>query len=312
MKFLELPLGTVFTVTDQFYSPVYVKISNVYYADNPNITYLNSCNYITAEGSLFGYAVECTVRSHIDINSDKYKNIIKLCSAQGCINTTYAALLTQIQELRGKRNGTLHGTTNICGNTELKFEYLSANSHTEWVTINYHESKNNFITYQFTYFEKGSISSNYAYTIWLNFNGTGDLISYVCRDVQNNDTIRKCNILEISDYFTTQEVYKIICLIVKEVINMEKETKQQFTTDTMDDKALNIVLNYAINHLDKSDDLPEIIPYIVWKSKILKNWKYLISTTLYDGMYYELTYNGETKEWYLDAYKKFENKVIKE
>ena len=28
-------------------------------------------------------------------------------------------------------------------------------------------------------------------------------------------------------------------------------------------------------------------------------------------MYYELTYNGDKEEWYLDAYKKFENQVIK-
>lgn len=48
------------------------------------------------------------------------------------------------------------------------------------------------------------------------------------------------------------------------------------------------------------------------KAKALQNWKYLISSTLYDGMYYELTYNGDKKEWYLDAYKKFENRVISE
>ena len=28
-------------------------------------------------------------------------------------------------------------------------------------------------------------------------------------------------------------------------------------------------------------------------------------------MYYEMTYNGDRKEWYLDAYKKFENVVIR-
>lgn len=80
----------------------------------------------------------------------------------------------------------------------------------------------------------------------------------------------------------------------------------------MDEKALWIVSDYIINHLDKSDNIPVFDTYIVWKCKTLQNWKYLISSTLYDGMYYELTYNGDAKEWYLDAYKKFENKVIKE
>lgn len=80
----------------------------------------------------------------------------------------------------------------------------------------------------------------------------------------------------------------------------------------MDKKAVDIVLAYIINHLDKSDNKPDFEVYIVWKCKALQNWKYLISSTLCDGMYYELTYNGDRKEWYLDAYKKFENQVIKE
>jgi len=33
---------------------------------------------------------------------------------------------------------------------------------------------------------------------------------------------------------------------------------------------------------------------------------------MFDGMYYELTYNGDKKEWYLDSYKEFENRVIPE
>ena len=80
----------------------------------------------------------------------------------------------------------------------------------------------------------------------------------------------------------------------------------------MDYKALSYVSDYINNHLDKSDDYPTFEVYIVWKCKTLQNWKYLISSTLCDGMYYELTYNGDSREWYLDAYKKFENKVIKE
>ena len=73
-----------------------------------------------------------------------------------------------------------------------------------------------------------------------------------------------------------------------------------------------IVSDYIYAHLDKSDKIPDFEVFIVWKCKILQNWKYLISSTLYDGMYYELTFNGDKNEWYLDAYKKFENKVIEE
>lgn len=80
----------------------------------------------------------------------------------------------------------------------------------------------------------------------------------------------------------------------------------------MDHSAILIVSKFIRDHLDKSDKQPEFEVYIVWKCKALQNWKYLLSSTLPDGMYYELTYNGDKKEWYLDAYKKFENKVIAE
>jgi hypothetical protein len=47
--------------------------------------------------------------------------------------------------------------------------------------------------------------------------------------------------------------------------------------------------------------------YVVWFSKVLQNWKALVSTTVPDGMYYEVTHNGDKGETYLDAYKKFDN-----
>lgn len=80
----------------------------------------------------------------------------------------------------------------------------------------------------------------------------------------------------------------------------------------MDSKVLEIVRDYILNHLDKSDETPQFEVYTVWKAKVLQNWKYLLSSTLPDGMYYEATYNGDKQEWYLDAYKKFENVTINE
>ena len=78
-------------------------------------------------------------------------------------------------------------------------------------------------------------------------------------------------------------------------------------------KAKEIVKNYANAHIDKTDnviiDTDDV--YIVWFCKTLQNWKALVSTTLPDGMYYEVTCNGDKNEVYLDAYKKFENRCIK-
>ena len=79
----------------------------------------------------------------------------------------------------------------------------------------------------------------------------------------------------------------------------------------MDNTVIDIVKNYILEHLDKSDPVPEFEVFTVWKAKVLQNWKYLLSSTLFDGMYYELTYNGDKQEWYLDAYKKFENRCVK-
>lgn len=79
------------------------------------------------------------------------------------------------------------------------------------------------------------------------------------------------------------------------------------------EKCKDLVYNYAKQHIDITDDvqLTKDDIYAVWLCKTLQNNKALLSTTLPDGMYYELTYNGDKNEIYLDAYKKFENRCVK-
>lgn len=78
-------------------------------------------------------------------------------------------------------------------------------------------------------------------------------------------------------------------------------------------KTKELVAEYANEHLDKSDNKQITVDdvFIVWSCKTLQNNKALASTTLFDGMYYEITYNGDKNEIYFDAYKKWENKCIK-
>ena len=73
------------------------------------------------------------------------------------------------------------------------------------------------------------------------------------------------------------------------------------------------VRDYANAHLDKTDktEITTDDVYIVWFCKTLQNWKALVSTTLADGMYYELTHNGDKNETYVDAYKKWENFTVR-
>lgn len=73
---------------------------------------------------------------------------------------------------------------------------------------------------------------------------------------------------------------------------------------------IDIVRHYTLEHCDKTDNVPEFDVFVVWTCKTLQNNKALLSTTLFDGMYYEITYNGDKKEFYFDAYKKFENRCI--
>jgi hypothetical protein len=82
----------------------------------------------------------------------------------------------------------------------------------------------------------------------------------------------------------------------------------------MQEKAKQIVVDYLNNYANKTDNKQISIDdvFVVWFSKTLQNWKALVSTTVADGMYYEITHNGNKDETYVDAYKKWENYTLTE
>lgn len=75
-----------------------------------------------------------------------------------------------------------------------------------------------------------------------------------------------------------------------------------------------IVVDYFNSNADKTDNtyITKEDVFIVWMCKTLQNNKALVSTTVSDGMYYEITHNGDKEETYVDVYKKWKNFVVKE
>lgn len=79
------------------------------------------------------------------------------------------------------------------------------------------------------------------------------------------------------------------------------------------DKAKKAVVEYFNSQADSTDKNGKITEedvFVVWLCKTLQNNKALLSTTVSDGMYYEITYNGDKNEMYFDAYKKWKNSAL--
>ena len=101
---------------------------------------------------------------------------------------------------------------------------------------------------------------------------------------------------------------------VKICQNLLKKRMKTMTSNDFVEKCTRLVRDYTNEHMDKTDNtsISNQDVFVVWYSKTLQNHKALLSTTVSDGMYYELTYNGDKEELYFDAYKKFENRCIKQ
>ena len=86
-------------------------------------------------------------------------------------------------------------------------------------------------------------------------------------------------------------------------VKLETVGNTEFT-----ERAKRLVEDYTRACRNEASDPPvEFEVYVVWNCYILGNMKALLSTTIEDGMYYEVTFNKAKNEIYLDAYKHAEN-----
>ena len=75
----------------------------------------------------------------------------------------------------------------------------------------------------------------------------------------------------------------------------------------MEEKVFKLIYDY-INDRYRNTDINDM--FIVWSCYILGNRKYLVGVKD-SSNYFEVTYNMNKKEWYIDEYNKVNNICIK-
>lgn len=97
----------------------------------------------------------------------------------------------------------------------------------------------------------------------------------------------------------------------KEYMEMEERTHVPMNVpDDFPAKAKRTLINYIDSHYSTAFEKPAFEVRVVWFVTVLQHWKALVSTDRPDGKYYELTYNGDKRETYVDEYTKTKNTVI--
>lgn len=76
----------------------------------------------------------------------------------------------------------------------------------------------------------------------------------------------------------------------------------------MEEKVFKLIYNY-LNDRYRNTDINDM--FIVWSCYILGNRKYLVGIKD-SSNYFEVTYNVNKKEWYIDEYNKINNICIKD
>lgn len=94
-----------------------------------------------------------------------------------------------------------------------------------------------------------------------------------------------------------------------EAIDFDRAFKESNMPDLYLKAAKNAILLCSYN--DRVGNIGADQLAVVWFCKVLQNWKALLCTTIDgDGLYFEVTYNGDRCEAYVDTYHKISNEAI--
>lgn len=123
----------------------------------------------------------------------------------------------------------------------------------------------------------------------------------------------KDNSLETTAYSTENDDI-CECWTVKDYIENHTYYEEEKENKNMESKEfIGLCKKKVAEYFNENSDVTDKVNmkpddvYVVWYCKTLQNHKALLSTSVSDGMYYEITYNGDKHELYLDAYKKWKN-----
>lgn len=143
----------------------------------------------------------------------------------------------------------------------------------------------------------------------MTYTSHGHHIPFTCLGDERPERVMRCGGVRLCPVCTLEAAAYVPALAE---VAKQKYNRPRSIVD-FQQLACGVVFKYVQAHLEKTDTHVTFAPdevYVVWFSKTLQNWKALVSTTLPDGMYYEVTHNGDKGETYLDAYKKFDNVTV--
>jgi hypothetical protein len=101
-----------------------------------------------------------------------------------------------------------------------------------------------------------------------------------------------------------------LCSYCAEEVRVYEESVKGLLDTSFPDIARKLVFNVITAGGTAHPTLTLGDVYLVWFSKTLRNWKALISTTIVEGRYYEVTHDGDKNETYIDTYVKVSNDVV--